>query len=268
MDYFPANSAQNYGDAFEGAKTAAFRRCAKEFGVGLQAWRKDWCAGWWIRKRKGLLTSSDDSPKFNAAAPPARPNMTTATLCLDSKQNAPQSQPASKPSPGATSAQKTRWLELLREQGLEKKAKQYYFEIGQLTAEDPLESLGLHATPALQQFADWTLEEIRKIPDAEAHTSSGACLSSSPQVSASATEAWRSFLVPFGRHAGIRLEKLPKNVLFGFWANFEVTHEYNDKPRKKETIERDEAFRQALNEAGKHYEFTLPDEDIEENPIS
>jgi len=50
MTFYPNNGVQNYGDAFEGAKTAAFRRCAKEFGIGLQAWQKDWCAGWWARK--------------------------------------------------------------------------------------------------------------------------------------------------------------------------------------------------------------------------
>jgi hypothetical protein len=53
MEYYPHNAAQNYGDAVEGAKTAAFRRCAKEFGVGLQAWKKEWCEGWWARKRGG-----------------------------------------------------------------------------------------------------------------------------------------------------------------------------------------------------------------------
>lgn len=53
MDYYPGNAAQNYGDAFEGAKTAAFRRCAKEFGVGVQAWDKHWCEAWWQRKRGG-----------------------------------------------------------------------------------------------------------------------------------------------------------------------------------------------------------------------
>jgi hypothetical protein len=53
MAYYTNNAAQNYGDAFEGAKTAAFRRCAKEFGIGLQAWRKQWCAGWWQRKKAG-----------------------------------------------------------------------------------------------------------------------------------------------------------------------------------------------------------------------
>ena len=53
MVYYPNNTAQNYGDAAEGAVTAAFRRCAKNFGVGLQAWKKDYGDGWWARRRGG-----------------------------------------------------------------------------------------------------------------------------------------------------------------------------------------------------------------------
>lgn len=53
MEYWKNNASQNYGDAVEGAKTAALRRCCKEFGIGLQAWKKDWCEGWWARKRQG-----------------------------------------------------------------------------------------------------------------------------------------------------------------------------------------------------------------------
>lgn len=49
MDYYK-NDATNYGDAVEGAKTAALRRCAKELGIGLQAWKKEWCDGWWKRR--------------------------------------------------------------------------------------------------------------------------------------------------------------------------------------------------------------------------
>jgi len=51
MEYYPSNNSQNYGDAVEGAKTAALRRCCKELGVGLQAWKKDWCNGWWARRK-------------------------------------------------------------------------------------------------------------------------------------------------------------------------------------------------------------------------
>lgn len=55
MVYYKNNDSQNYGDAVEGAKTAALRRCAKELGIGLQAWKKAWCDGWWARKRGGKL---------------------------------------------------------------------------------------------------------------------------------------------------------------------------------------------------------------------
>jgi hypothetical protein len=50
MNYYPKNKSTNYGDAVEGATTQAFRRCAKHFGVGLQAWDKDWCNGWLDRR--------------------------------------------------------------------------------------------------------------------------------------------------------------------------------------------------------------------------
>src|SRR6185503_14053982 len=50
MSYFLANDKTNYGDAVEGAKSAALRRCAKELGIGLQAWKKDFCEGWKLRQ--------------------------------------------------------------------------------------------------------------------------------------------------------------------------------------------------------------------------
>lgn len=67
MVYYPNNATQNYGDAAEGAVTAAFRRCAKQFGVGLQAWKKDFCEGWWARRR------AERAPRpAGATAPPAK----------------------------------------------------------------------------------------------------------------------------------------------------------------------------------------------------
>ena len=41
--YYKSNAKQSYGDGYESAKTAAFRRCAKDFGIGLQCFSKDWC---------------------------------------------------------------------------------------------------------------------------------------------------------------------------------------------------------------------------------
>ncbi len=52
MVYYPNNASQNFGDATEGAESACLRRCAKKFGVGLQAWSKTWCEGWWTRQGK------------------------------------------------------------------------------------------------------------------------------------------------------------------------------------------------------------------------
>lgn len=45
-NYYKSNANQNYGDAFESAKTYSFRRCCKDFGIGLQAFSKDWCEAW------------------------------------------------------------------------------------------------------------------------------------------------------------------------------------------------------------------------------
>lgn len=52
-NYFKSNAKGNYGDAYESAKTAAFRRCAKDFGIGLQCFSKDWCEQW-KQKYKGF----------------------------------------------------------------------------------------------------------------------------------------------------------------------------------------------------------------------
>jgi hypothetical protein len=68
MVYYPNNASQNYGDAAEGAMTAAFRRCAKNFGVGLQAWKKDFGDGWWARKR-GQTPRQNAPPRAPAPAP-------------------------------------------------------------------------------------------------------------------------------------------------------------------------------------------------------
>lgn len=73
------------------------------------------------------------------------------------------------------------------------------------------------------------------------------------------TEAWRQFPMPFGKNAGVPLEELEKKYLFGLWANYTVEEEYNGKPKKPETIAKDTLFRQMLDLAGEHYDFTKND---------
>jgi hypothetical protein len=79
MDYFPKNNATNYGDAVEGAKTQALRRCAKTLGIGLQAWKKGWCEGWWKRNRMS------NQPSEIPAALPACPKCGSTTSVIIGK---------------------------------------------------------------------------------------------------------------------------------------------------------------------------------------
>lgn len=61
MVYYPNNAIQSYGDAAEGSETAAFRRCAKKIGVGLQAWKKDFCAEW-MNTARGVAPEAKNYP--------------------------------------------------------------------------------------------------------------------------------------------------------------------------------------------------------------
>ena len=69
MEYYPHNAGTNYGDCVEGAKSGCLRRCAKELGIGLQAWKKDWCDGWWKRRKNPPHVG----PTPFAKAPPTPP---------------------------------------------------------------------------------------------------------------------------------------------------------------------------------------------------
>lgn len=74
MSYYPNNESSNYGDAVEGAKTAALRRCAKELGIGLQAWKKEWCQGWWQRKNAPKkIEHPRNTPAPSSTTPESKP---------------------------------------------------------------------------------------------------------------------------------------------------------------------------------------------------
>lgn len=67
--YYPHNAATSYSDAIESAKSAAFRRCAKEFGVGLQAWKKGWVEGWHERRRGSNRQQQSNGTKAKQEPP-------------------------------------------------------------------------------------------------------------------------------------------------------------------------------------------------------
>jgi hypothetical protein len=79
MVYYKSNQTQNYGDAVEGAKTGALRRCCKELGIGLQPWKKDFVQGWKERNpiTYGATPKKQPAPAAGDKAAPATPEPTT-----------------------------------------------------------------------------------------------------------------------------------------------------------------------------------------------
>jgi len=141
MEYFPNNASQNYGDACEGAKTAALRRCCKELGIGLQAWKKDWCEGWWKRKRTGQKVDS---------APHTPP--TARQKSSDHSQTPPEAQkPAQVPFP--TPEQRAKMIkELQADPGGPSReiVTEYFVKAGAILDTETLEELPMRFVPATQ----------------------------------------------------------------------------------------------------------------------
>ena len=154
MDYFPGNAAQNYGDAFEGAKTAAFRRCAKEFGIGLQAWRKDWCEGWWQRKqgKPSGVTIQRPAPK-PVTPPPTKPTPPAAPMTTAERRDKLLQAVASRAQEATA---------VFREEGLILPTETYV-DIGEVTIErmSPNQTLALITTVKQRQA------EMDQVPGAE-----------------------------------------------------------------------------------------------------
>lgn len=150
MVYYKNNDSSNYADAVEGAKTAALRRCAKEFGIGLQAFSKAFANGWW--KRKQIAVKSEPVP----TPVPSHPKPTPAP--------APAPAPAKVvPMPAAAATEKTRdWMidMLLAKEGQpnRQQATDYFIKIGALIPTETIEDLPLKYVPtnkaALAELAD------------------------------------------------------------------------------------------------------------------
>lgn len=241
MEYYPSNHSQNYGDAVEGAKTAALRRCAKELGIGLQAWKKDFGDGWWKRHNARPSSDAGKAPSSKAApAPPPTPK--------------PQAPRVSSPSANATQDQKNRMAEALLKDYEQTELRDYAIKAGIILETENLDAWPLTFVPTTQKQLKALQDAIRAFTDGmEAINPFVTHAPTSPNAH------WRSFPVPFGKSAGVLLGELDKKKLYGFWANFAVEEEYNGKPRKADQIERDTQFRTALDAAGQHYEFTKND---------
>lgn len=73
---------------------------------------------------------------------------------------------------------------------------------------------------------------------------------------------WRKFKMTHGNNRGTPLGELPKNYLYGLWANFKVEETYVDretgetKRTRPDILASMKALRNMLDQAQKHYKFT------------
>lgn len=244
MVYYKNNQSQNYGDAVEGAKTAALRRCTKEMGIGLQAWQKDWCNGWWARKNaKGRSGGSQGS----GPAPAARPAPASA-----SRPAATASQVLPKPAVEATEDQKARFLALFP--GINGDYALRFFQSKGWVPNSPdakLTDLPLKYVPTSKKVAEDLVAQVEATVTAPA---------------AGADEEWKNFIFPWGKDKDTRLGDMDKKRLYGFVMNYEVEEQYNGQPKAPEAIAKDRELRQMLNMAGVHYGW-IKSEEIGEDPF-
>lgn len=245
MEYYPHNAGTNYGDCVEGAKSGCLRRCAKELGIGLQAWKKDWCEGWWKRRRGQTLAGPTPFAKA-APTPPAAPKK--ATIAADLL-----------PLKEATEATKTWALGQLRAQFADDVLLPYFVEHSFILPEqEKLEDWSLGLVPTTRPACTELIAKIGEWQRKKLPSDAGTGQDNWDDVD-SEQAPWRAFPMPYGKNAGVKLADLDKKYLYGLWANFEVETEYNGAPKKPEAIARDQAFRVFLDDAGKHYEFTKND---------
>jgi len=233
MVYYKNNQSQNYGDAVEGAKTAALRRCTKELGIGLQAYKKSWCDGWFERNRGNRPTQNAPGRSGGYQNPPQRPPT----------QPTPQSaqRPAAKtsdvvPPVEATEEQKSRFITSLS--NIRTDALRFFVNKGWITDTQPLEQLPLKYVPATKKQYEDIMAQIEAF---------------STQPSPTDAEPWRAYPMPWGKNKDTPLGQLEKNYLYGLVMNYEVEREYNGQPKKEEWIAKDEEFRRMLDAAGAHY---------------
>jgi hypothetical protein len=295
MEYYPHNAAQNYGDAVEGAKTAAFRRCAKEFGIGLQAWKKDWCEGWWQRNRTGRVQRQSEGGG-TSGAPEQRPvpqpssTATKPAAHAQGKVATPPSSPTPSPKPGLDAGKAAGWKAYLLSETRKADVEIWAWAVAQsldwLMPNEKLEAVSAIKVPqnkaAFEKYwaqvlnakeigVNQMLQEAYELaygpigmPPADDQVP-GAEMPPKPiEVKregppAGTGEEWRTFPMPYGKNAGVILEELDKKYLYGLWANFEVETEYNGKPKRPETVAKDTKFRELLDDAGEHYDFQKND---------
>lgn len=226
-----------------------------------------------------VTPSKTVSPTFKSKAP-AEPTKTPPSPTVAPKKARLE----------ATVEQKQKMIAEIEAQGKEyvQKALAYFIDVGCLLPNESLNDIPRHWVPVLASEwrdlgvliakgsgkPDWVKstvvqpetnpasafnpEENEEHPFNEpAKTELGASIAEQAEFN---DETWRTFPTPWGKMAGTPLGKLPKNTLFGYWANTKVETEYKGKPIAPEKIAQSRAFRAHLDQAGIHYKFEQPNQ--------
>lgn len=232
-----------------------------------------------------------DHPQKSGNAPGRSANPPPPSGATHPKQTQPRASSEQKPRvPADVSACRDKFIKNLEEGDLREKSTQFCIDLAWLLPTEKLEDLADRFVPMtkehyvsfLAKVANWSVAGKAEKPY-EPHyeqpnvTTSGGIVQPTPEkpievprdenIDCNSPNApWRSFPVPYGKHAGVKLAELDKNVLWGFWYNHQVQETWvNEKGQtiqvKPEKLAKDLKFREMLDEAGEHYEFQPPAED-------
>lgn len=268
MEYYPHNAAQNYGDAVEGAESACLRRCCKKWGIGLQAWKKDWCEGWW-KRRKGQGAAGPTPFTKTAPTPHATPHATPKTPPV-----APAAKPATTaevlPPKEASTATRTWALGQLRSQFPDDVLLPYFMEHSFILPEnEKLEDWGLGHVPTSRPACTELIAKVgewqrKKLP---------------PNSDMEAGDEWFWEIVVPVPHKGQKRDEYLKDPdtiaslygarhenedarsrLFGFLSYYEPKGWTNREGKEMPPNATDLKFREALDEFGKWFQAAHPEE--------
>lgn len=234
MDYYPGNAAQNYGDAFEGAKTAAFRRCAKEFGVGLQAWRKGFGDGW--RDRKYAQREKEQlrpEPTPSAAAPTHQERLAAFAKWLYEHVGA------------EVAGWAIPYLQSHTPDGSDKSSA--------LMPNEDLTALSENMLGVIRKDIAGFLERLKAFAETNAKPTEKKIEvpRDADAVKKSDEKWWKEVAIHFGQNKGTKLGDIDTKTLFGWWANWSPT----PHPDTGEIEHEDAELREAFDACGQHYNF-------------
>lgn len=256
MEYYPNNASQNYGDAVEGAKTAALRRCCKELGIGLQAWKKEWCDAWWQRKRGHKPATTPPQSTGNAPTRHPEPEKAKSTTALKEATD------------------KTREWMISELASIEQDALRYFIESGIILPTESLNEIPLHHVPTSRGG----LARLQAAIDTFKTTGKVEKLTTPAQELPLDDESWRGVIVPIP-HRGQKRDEYLKNPdtigslfdarhdddesrsrLFGFFHNFTPKPWTGKDGKERPPSDSDKKFRVALDAFGDWFEKNHPEE--------